>query len=185
VLADAAIPLFGGIYATLLGFRLVGKKPGVSPKFDEWHDRRGALLRGLGPFLVLFSLWRGISGWERLTHASASIGPANWKRYSTVDGVCSAEFPGLPKQNTLSALDAQTYVLTLYLPMPDVAYTLTLRGCSKSGFFGKSPRWKGNPIPLISRTNNGLSWNHALPLPNPAGGPEKPNCGRSSMLSCT
>jgi hypothetical protein len=60
-----------------------------------------------------------------------------------------------------------------------------IRGCSKSGICGKSPRWKGNPIPLISRTNNGLSWNHAWPLPSPAGGPEKPTCGRSSMLSCT
>jgi hypothetical protein len=41
----------------------------------------------------------------------------------------------------------------------------TLRGCSKSGFSGKSPPWKGNHIPPISRTSNGATWNWPRPLP--------------------
>jgi hypothetical protein len=43
-----------GIYFTLVGFRVVGKKPGESIKYDEWYRRFGKLLKIVGPFIILF-----------------------------------------------------------------------------------------------------------------------------------
>ncbi len=57
-LYDGGIPFFGGIYATLLGFRVVGKPPGESAKYDEWHARFGKLFRVLGPFVILFGVFQ-------------------------------------------------------------------------------------------------------------------------------
>ena len=34
-----AIPFLGGLALTLLAFRVVGLKPGSSPKYDTWHSR--------------------------------------------------------------------------------------------------------------------------------------------------
>ena len=53
-LLDAAIPLAGGGYAALLGFRKIGRKPGADPKYDAWHAKYGNLLRKLGPAVMLF-----------------------------------------------------------------------------------------------------------------------------------
>jgi hypothetical protein len=41
ILASAAIPLCGGVYATLLGFRLIGTKPGENIGVDDWHKQWG------------------------------------------------------------------------------------------------------------------------------------------------
>ena len=57
-LVDCAIPFFGGFYATLLGYRKVGKRPGEDARYDAWHDRYGRLFRILGPFLVAFAVVR-------------------------------------------------------------------------------------------------------------------------------
>lgn len=56
-LVDGGIPFFGGLYITLLGFRVAGRKPGESPKYDDWHERHGGLLQVLGPLLMLFGAW--------------------------------------------------------------------------------------------------------------------------------
>ena len=55
-LVNAAIPFLGGIYATLLGYRVVGTKPGTSIRADEWHTRFDRMFRILGPLLMLFGL---------------------------------------------------------------------------------------------------------------------------------
>ncbi len=56
-LVNAAIPFCVGIYVLLVGFRLVGSKPGVNPKFDEWHARFGTLLKVLGVCCILLSIF--------------------------------------------------------------------------------------------------------------------------------
>jgi hypothetical protein len=61
-LVNGAIPFFGGIYGTLLGHRIVGKPRGVDFKYDQWHERYGAMFRTLGPVLILFGLFLAISG---------------------------------------------------------------------------------------------------------------------------
>lgn len=124
-LVNGAIPFFGGIYATLLGFRVLGKSPGADPKYDEWHHRFGGLLKVLGPLLVLFGLFLWISGIARNSSSSGPPQVADWRRYTTSDGVCSAEFPEQPKQDTKSALGVESNRLTLSLPGPDIYYMLT------------------------------------------------------------
>lgn len=55
-LVDAAIPLLGGGYAALLGFRKIGKKPGVDATYDAWHARYGKLLRALGLLVMVYGV---------------------------------------------------------------------------------------------------------------------------------
>lgn len=55
-LVNAAIPFFVGIYVLLVGFRVVGKKPGVDPKFDEFHERFGTLFKVLGVACLVLSV---------------------------------------------------------------------------------------------------------------------------------
>jgi hypothetical protein len=124
-LFNAAIPFFGGIYATLLGFRVVGKKPGASPKYDEWHSRFGSLLKLLGPLLVLFGLFLAASATLRVSGHPSSPHPSNWQRYRTSDGICSAEFPQPPKEDTNTVFGIESNLLTLYLKPQDLYYTLT------------------------------------------------------------
>ncbi len=62
---ESAIPLLGGIYATLLGFRVVGKKPLESLEYDRWHERFGPMLRVLGPLVVLFGVFQLVLGLAR------------------------------------------------------------------------------------------------------------------------
>lgn len=56
-LIDGVIPFVGGLYFSLLAFRVIGKKPGESAKWDEWHRRYGVLMRVLAPLSCLFGLF--------------------------------------------------------------------------------------------------------------------------------
>lgn len=58
LLVDGAIPIVAGLYCTLLGFRVVGKKAGESAKYDEWHARFGKALKIGGPLLIVITLVR-------------------------------------------------------------------------------------------------------------------------------
>lgn len=62
LLVDAGIPLLGGVYATLLGFRVIGKPHGEAPEVDEWHARYGRHLMILGPMVTAFGLFKLVSG---------------------------------------------------------------------------------------------------------------------------
>lgn len=55
-LVNAAIPFFVGVFVLLVGFRVVGKKPGEDPKFDEWHARSGVFLKVAGPILIVLAI---------------------------------------------------------------------------------------------------------------------------------
>lgn len=56
-LINAAIPFFGGVIALLIGFRIIGKKKGEDPKFDEWHARFGTVLKVCGGVLILLAIF--------------------------------------------------------------------------------------------------------------------------------
>jgi hypothetical protein len=60
-LVNGAIPFFFGIYCTLLGRRLIGKKLGEDPRWDEWHNRFGGLMRVVGPTLIVFGLLQWVA----------------------------------------------------------------------------------------------------------------------------
>jgi hypothetical protein len=57
-LVDGAIPVAAGLYLTLLGYRVVGKKPGESEKYDRWHARFGRFFKVGGPLLILITVVR-------------------------------------------------------------------------------------------------------------------------------
>ena len=63
--ANALIMAFGGVYCTLLGHRVVGKKAGVSREHDEWHRRWGGPFKVLGPLLVVGGLFLAVLGVTR------------------------------------------------------------------------------------------------------------------------
>jgi hypothetical protein len=64
-LVNASIPFFAGIYALLVGFRVVGKKPGQDPKYDQWHQKFGMVLKVCGPVLILLSIFFLVDGVAR------------------------------------------------------------------------------------------------------------------------
>ncbi|HEY4261419.1 MAG TPA: hypothetical protein VGM98_14725 [Schlesneria sp.] len=119
-LINGAIPLFGGIYLTLLGFRKTGKQPGVSPSFDEWHRRYGRLLKVIGPALIMFGPGLWLANWARM-------GPpaGEWQRYSTADGVCSIEFPASPKATNQKARRVTSTGMSLSMQGANTYYALT------------------------------------------------------------
>jgi hypothetical protein len=55
-LVNAAIPFFVGVYCLLVGFRIVGSKPGANPKYDQWHERFGVFLKIAGPVLMVLAV---------------------------------------------------------------------------------------------------------------------------------
>lgn len=57
-IVDAAIPLVAGIFATMLGARKVGRRPGEDPNSDRWHERWDRSLRILGPLLIAFAVFQ-------------------------------------------------------------------------------------------------------------------------------
>jgi hypothetical protein len=61
-LVDAAIPFFGGTYVTLLAYRVLGKKPGESLRYDEWHAKHAGKLKVLGPLVALFGVFLAVRG---------------------------------------------------------------------------------------------------------------------------
>jgi hypothetical protein len=61
-LVNAVIPFLVGVYCLLVGFRIVGSKPGVNPKFDAWHARFELFLKIAGPVLILLAVFFLLSG---------------------------------------------------------------------------------------------------------------------------
>jgi hypothetical protein len=59
-LAEGAIPLAGGVYGTLIGYRVVGKRPGESAKYDQWYTRFGVHFKWMGPVLIAYGLFQMI-----------------------------------------------------------------------------------------------------------------------------
>ncbi len=55
-LIELAIPLLGGLYATLLGFQVVGRSPSDDPKYRAWRQRWGRHLKWLGPLVMIFGV---------------------------------------------------------------------------------------------------------------------------------
>jgi hypothetical protein len=55
-LINAAIPFCVGIYCLLVGFRVVGGKPGVNPKYDQMLERFGIFFKIAGPVLMVLGV---------------------------------------------------------------------------------------------------------------------------------
>lgn len=124
-LVSGAIPIFSGIYITLLAFRVIGKRLGPDPKHDAWHNRFGGVMRVVGPLLILFGLFQWVAESVKVLNSSSLPMATNWKRYATADGVSSAEFPYPPTAETKSAFGIEMNSLRLSLPDSDLSYRLT------------------------------------------------------------
>jgi hypothetical protein len=61
-LVNAAIPFLVGIYCLLVGFRIIGSKPGENPKFDAMHARFGTFFKIAGPVLMLIAVILLVTG---------------------------------------------------------------------------------------------------------------------------
>jgi hypothetical protein len=120
-LAGDSLLFAGGLYATLLGFRVIGKKPGVSAQHDDWYKRWGRNLKILGPMLMVFAVFSTTLAVFQYRFAARSI---VWKRYATSDGVCSAEFPGVPTVDSttqrihLTRENGAAYYMLSYATIP-------------------------------------------------------------------
>ena len=52
-LIEAAVPVGGGLYMTLLAHRIVGKRPGVSPTYDSHMKKWSGVLQICGPLTIV------------------------------------------------------------------------------------------------------------------------------------
>jgi hypothetical protein len=92
-IVEGSIPILIGIWATLTGNRLIGPKPGTSPREDLYHKKFGAMNRLLGPVLIVVGLvmfFNRVIGNRPL--------PLIWQTVSARGGVCSIEMPGQPSK---------------------------------------------------------------------------------------
>lgn len=55
-LVDKGISFIVGVYFTLLGFRLVGRKDGQSPVYDAKMKKVALLFKICGPILIVISI---------------------------------------------------------------------------------------------------------------------------------
>jgi hypothetical protein len=85
-LVEAGIALLSGATATLYGFRILGKKPGVDARWDSWYERLGKHLRFLGPFIILFGIFKALSPVASPTVAAPpSAAPLENSRFGRFD----------------------------------------------------------------------------------------------------
>jgi hypothetical protein len=54
---QGVIRLMIGTFITLIGFRVVGKRPGESERYDRWHHRFGLILKLVGPLMAAFGIF--------------------------------------------------------------------------------------------------------------------------------
>ena len=90
-LVQASIPFLGGLYGTLLAYRVLGKRPGQDMRWDQWYQRFGRHFRYVGPLLMLFGVFLFFI--HMPTSVEPPIPPPDWRRYTLMDGTCSARIP--------------------------------------------------------------------------------------------
>lgn len=52
ILCCSGIGFLLGIFATLLGYRLIGRKPGQVEAYDKYYARVGKHLKWIGPLII-------------------------------------------------------------------------------------------------------------------------------------
>ncbi|MGE5192643.1 MAG: hypothetical protein ACM3U2_09085 [Deltaproteobacteria bacterium] len=124
-LVNAAIPLLAGAYAILLGARAVGPRRGASEKFDQWHTRYGSTMLLLGPLVCLYGLYLAFSSVASNLDLPQAPQRTGWRRYTTSDGACSAEFPTPPVRDKQTTFGVESTRLTLRIPGTGDYYMLT------------------------------------------------------------
>lgn len=130
-LARALIPVIGGIWGTLVGFRYIGRGASNTIDATEWHRRYGRQLKYLGPFLIIFGIFRiGTSILSRpidiLSHPIDN--ELDWNIYSSADRAFFVEMPAAPTESTEEMTNSdihwQNHKLKVTLPDRDAAFSV-------------------------------------------------------------
>jgi hypothetical protein len=167
---DALITTAGGIFCCLFGYGLLRVTRVPAPR----QERAIKMLRVCGPILLLFGLLRFC-----MDQSPAS----NWLRYSTNDGVASAEFPAKPtveeKTDNLNGIIVKWSVLTCKVPSKSMVLFLSVCPLSSNmaslsdadRFAAMKAEWieKGNSVVHESRLQLGASSGYALELEHDGG----------------
>ena len=104
---DGAMMVAGGVAATSVGRKWPWRDV---PATDRKH-RVARVLRRVGPLIVALGLSRMLVG---VVHtAGGNEAAPHWSRRATEDGVCSAEFPGEPKQGVKSVDTGSIHTISL------------------------------------------------------------------------
>jgi hypothetical protein len=82
-----------GLYLVAMGFRWIGKKPGVSERYDEWHAKSGPFFKVVGPTLIVIAVFLASSRMNG-ANSSSAIAPGDWTIVKTQDGRASVLMPG-------------------------------------------------------------------------------------------
>jgi hypothetical protein len=59
---EGGIPFSGGLFGTLLAYRVIGKKLGEDASYDELHQKYWTWFRWGGPLLMAFGVFQVIAG---------------------------------------------------------------------------------------------------------------------------
>jgi hypothetical protein len=94
---ETVVMMGAGLWIWAIGFRLIGKKPGESIKYDAWHDRYGRFFRYGGPIVMLSGMVT-LLAWQLSppppgTYSSTA---AHWQEVLSPDGKCRVRLPGTP-----------------------------------------------------------------------------------------
>jgi hypothetical protein len=89
-LIGASIIFVGGLLASLLSLRLIGKKADVDPTYDQRFARVKPLLRVAGPALMIGAIL------VLVIEPPWTPPPLEWRVVTTSDGVCQVDMPGTP-----------------------------------------------------------------------------------------
>jgi hypothetical protein len=112
------VQIIVGIYITRLAFRTTSGGPpdrNMSPYIRK-------LLKVAGPATILLGVLSLRTGGLRTPEVAA---PAIWQRCATLDGTCSAEFPGTPQRDVPTTSGATVRRLALIRPDADYYFSLT------------------------------------------------------------
>ena len=53
---NGLIPLLGGIYVSLIAFKVINPNKKHPEKMDLWHKRFGPMMKVIGPLVALFGI---------------------------------------------------------------------------------------------------------------------------------
>ena len=87
-LLAAAVPLCGGIWATLVGFEYIGKPVGA--ELNPNYRIRQRVYKTCGPAMIGLALILVVRAFLE------PVPPLKWQRYGPLDGHFSVELPGGP-----------------------------------------------------------------------------------------
>lgn len=119
-LLESAIPLGGGIWASLVGFGYIGIPPAA--ELNTKYQRRRQTLRVAGPMMILLGI---VIGMQPFFAPGAGL---QWQTYAPENGHFSADMPGTPAETVVEETGefgpVENHVAQVFLRRLDVVCTV-------------------------------------------------------------